>query len=187
MAVMETVKRGRKDVGVIMCSATVRDMGEGVIGRWCREGYKEVGKGGVGKNMREGGELVREEDRDNEDTRMIDGARHITSTTLHGVVKVAREQLKLEILRKILNTTPNPEQVLVFVNEARRVGIVVGKLAEMGIIAAGLHGGDGADKDERVQVAKALRDGRVGCVVSTELAARGEGGRQAPNEGQAKR
>ena len=58
-------------------------------------------------------------------------------------------------------------------NEARRVDIVVDKLADMGIIAAGLKGGDRGDKDERVQVAKALRDGRVGCVVSTEIAARG--------------
>ena len=55
--------------------------------------------------------------------------------------------MKLELLRKILNTSPNPTQVLVFVNEARRVDIVVDKLADMGIIAAGLKGGDRGDKD----------------------------------------
>ncbi|GMI49134.1 hypothetical protein TrCOL_g12926 [Triparma columacea] len=166
---LETVKRGNKGVQIVMASATAGDMKEGVVGRWCREGWKEVGDG-VGSRR---GEEEEGEEGEEGGIRMIDNSRHISATTIHGVVKIARDHLKLELLRKILNTSPNPNQVLVFVNEARRVDIVVEKLSDMGIIAAGLKGGDRGDKDERVQVAKALRDGRVGCVVSTEIAARG--------------
>lgn len=43
----------------------------------------------------------------------------------------------------------------------------------MGIVAAPLHGGMDSDKGERANVNKALREGFVGMVVSTELAARG--------------
>mmetsp|Transcript_17077 Transcript_17077/g.39474 ORF Transcript_17077/g.39474 Transcript_17077/m.39474 type:complete len:128 (-) Transcript_17077:97-480(-) len=43
----------------------------------------------------------------------------------------------------------------------------------MDILAAPLYGGSRGEKNERVEVSKALRDGRVGLVVSTELAARG--------------
>jgi len=53
------------------------------------------------------------------------------------------------------------------------VGIVVDKLADAGIIAAPLHGGVGSDKSDRAEVSKALREGFVGIVVATEMAARG--------------
>jgi ATP-dependent RNA helicase DeaD len=43
----------------------------------------------------------------------------------------------------------------------------------MGIIAAPLHGGAKSDKMDRAEVSKALREGYVGIVVATELAARG--------------
>jgi len=43
----------------------------------------------------------------------------------------------------------------------------------MGIIAAPLHGGAGSEKGTRAEVSKALREGRVGIVVATEMAARG--------------
>ena len=47
------------------------------------------------------------------------------------------------------------------------------QLAEMGIIAASLHGGSGSEKNERTDVNRALREGYVGIVVATEMAARG--------------
>jgi len=43
----------------------------------------------------------------------------------------------------------------------------------MGIVAAPLFGGTKSDKNDRAEVARALRDGYVGIVVSTEMAARG--------------
>jgi superfamily II DNA/RNA helicase len=47
------------------------------------------------------------------------------------------------------------------------------KLGEMDIIAAPLHGGAYSEKSDRAEVSKALREGYVGIVVATELAARG--------------
>jgi ATP-dependent RNA helicase DeaD len=43
----------------------------------------------------------------------------------------------------------------------------------MDIIAAPLHGGAYSEKSDRAEVSKALREGYVGIVVATELAARG--------------
>jgi len=43
----------------------------------------------------------------------------------------------------------------------------------MGIVAAPLSGGSNSEKMDRAEVAKALREGYVGIVVATELAARG--------------
>ena len=43
----------------------------------------------------------------------------------------------------------------------------------MDIIAAPLHGGATTNKSDRAQVSKALREGYVGIVVATEMAARG--------------
>merc|ERR1711862_173789 len=71
------------------------------------------------------------------------------------------------------NTDPFPQQALIFVDSPRRVDIVIEKLARMNIIAAPLHGGATSGKGDRAQVNKLLRDGRVGIVVSTEMAARG--------------
>lgn len=43
----------------------------------------------------------------------------------------------------------------------------------MGIVAAPLHGGRGSEKVDRAEVSKALREGYVGIVIATEMAARG--------------
>ena len=79
----------------------------------------------------------------------------------------------METVRKILHTEPIPQQILIFVDTARKVDIIVEKLASRGILAAALHGGMGSEKLDRAEVAKALREGFVGIVVATELAARG--------------
>lgn len=107
-------------------------------------------------------------------------ASGMSKTVTHGVVHVPHQRLALETLRKVLHTEPAPEQILIFVENSRRVDIVVDKLAEMNIIAAPLHGGGGmgksgggANKNDRAEINKALRDGYVGIVVATELAARG--------------
>jgi superfamily II DNA/RNA helicase len=47
------------------------------------------------------------------------------------------------------------------------------QLAQMDIIAAPLHGGSTSGKGDRAEVNKALREGYVGIVVATEMAARG--------------
>ena len=90
---------------------------------------------------------------------------------IHGVVHVPHRRFALDTLRRILHTEPLPQQVLVFVEDARKVKLVVEKLEQNGIIAAPLSGDD--DKTDRADVSRALREGYVGLVVATELAARG--------------
>jgi ATP-dependent RNA helicase DeaD len=97
----------------------------------------------------------------------------VSLTVMHGVIHVPHRRLALETLRKVLHTEPIPQQVLVFADNARRVDIVVEKLGRMGIIAAPLHGGFGSEKADRAEVSRGLREGYIGIVVATELAARG--------------
>ena len=88
----------------------------------------------------------------------------------HGV-HVTSQPKMLTAIRSLLYTEPNPELCLVFVSDSHRVKVVCGKLLQMGIIAAPLHGEQ--DKDERTDVMRRLAKGTVGLVVTTELAARG--------------
>lgn len=100
-------------------------------------------------------------------------ATQVSRTVMHGVVHVPHKRMALDAVRKILHTEPIPQQILIFVENARKVDIVVEKLADRGIIAAPLHGGMGSEKMDRAEVSRALREGYVGIVVATELAARG--------------
>lgn len=97
----------------------------------------------------------------------------VSRTVLHGVVHVPHRRMALDTVRRILHTEPFPQQILIFAENSRKVDIVVEKLANMNIVAAALHGGMGSDKMDRAEVSKALREGFVGIVVATELAARG--------------
>ncbi|KAL3826276.1 hypothetical protein ACHAXA_004594 [Cyclostephanos tholiformis] len=97
----------------------------------------------------------------------------VSRTTIHGTLHVPSRRLALEAVRKILNTEPAPQQALIFVDSPRRVDIVIEKLAQMDIVAAPLHGGTTSGKGDRAEVNKALREGYVGIVVATEMAARG--------------
>lgn len=97
----------------------------------------------------------------------------VSRTTIHGTLHVPSRRLALEAVRKILNTEPVPQQALIFVDSPRRVDIVIEKLAQMDIVAAPLHGGNTSGKGDRAEVNKALREGYVGIVVATEMAARG--------------
>jgi len=99
------------------------------------------------------------------------GGNRVSSTIVHGVIHVPREQLVMETVRRILHTDPFPQQVLIFADNAKRVDYVVEKLSYMGILAAPLNGM--AEKIDRAGVSRALRQGEVGIVVATELAARG--------------
>lgn len=97
----------------------------------------------------------------------------VSKTVLHGVVHVPHRRFAIETIRRILHTDPVPQQILIFVESSRKVEIVVEKLGQQGIIAAPLHGGKNSDKMDRADVSKALREGYVGIVVATEMAARG--------------
>lgn len=101
------------------------------------------------------------------------GAPQVSRTVLHGVVHVPHKRFALNTVRRILHTDPIPQQILIFCENSRKVDIVIARLGNMRIVAATLHGGQGSEKMDRAKVAKALREGYVGIVVATELAARG--------------
>jgi len=160
-AIIQRLKQQQGDrLQSILCSATASDlMGSDKLPSFLREGYSVamadsddvlVTPGGVGKMT----------------TR-------VSRTVIHGVIHVPQRRFVLEYLRRILHTDPIPQQILVFVENSRKVQVVVEKLEAMGIIAAPLHGGAGSEKMDRAEVSKAMREGYVGIVVSTELAARG--------------
>jgi superfamily II DNA/RNA helicase len=157
-------KRRRNDLQTIMCSATASDVLDSPkLTRYLRPGF----------------DVVWADQNDALVTPNRRGATAATATTrvsrtvLHGVVHVPHRRLALETLRRILHTDPIPQQILIFVENSRRVTIMIDKLQEMGIIAAPLHGGRGSEKLDRADVALSLREGYVGIVVATELAARG--------------
>jgi len=161
-AMTEALRRQRRsELQAILCSATACDMlkeKKRVNGQYLRPGY-------VTTMADKDDSLVTPVGQDN--TMMT----RVSRTVLHGVVHVPQKRFALDTLRRILHTDPLPQQVLIFVAKARRVDIVVDKLHAMGIIAAPLHGD--SEKADRADVNCALREGYIGIVVATELAARG--------------
>mmetsp|Transcript_18259 Transcript_18259/g.26884 ORF Transcript_18259/g.26884 Transcript_18259/m.26884 type:complete len:821 (-) Transcript_18259:3348-5810(-) len=159
VATLDVLKRRHGDsLQSILCSATAGDLlGKAVLDDFLRPGYAEA-QSDDGDKMITSGEKK---------------TTRVSRTAIHGVVRVDHQRYAIDTLRKVLYTEPAPQQALIFVDNARRVGIVVSKLAELGIIAAPLHGGQGSEKGDRAEVNKALREGFVGLVVATEMAARG--------------
>jgi ATP-dependent RNA helicase DeaD len=159
-AIMETLKRRHKDaLQSILCSATASDIiDSSKVREFLRPGFAQV--------------FADPDDFLVTDSKATTTAR-VSKTVLHGVIHVPHRRFVLDTIRRILHTEPTPQQILIFAENARKVDITVEKLGDMGIIAAPLHGGKGSDKIDRAEVSRALRDGYVGVVVATELAARG--------------
>ena len=166
-AVMRAVKRRHGDsLQSVLCSATAADMmGKELLDEMLRPGFAHA-------QVDEGDKLITSADSEDQGGEEAATTR-VSRTAIHGFIDIPDRRLKLETLRRVLYTEPTPQQILVFVDNSRRVGIVVDKLAQMGIVAAPLHGGMGSEKTDRAEVSKALREGFVGIVVATELAARG--------------
>ena len=161
-AIMYALKRRHGDsLQSILCSATATDVME---------------SSKVTEFLRPGFETAFADDEDVLVTSVKGGKRkgstQVSRTVLHGVVHLPHRRLALETVRRILHTEPIPQQILIFVDNARKVDIVVEKLEERGIIAAPLHGGtpgtdSNTNKMERAEVSRALREGYVGIVVCT--------------------
>lgn len=161
-ALIQKLKQQRgKDLQSILCSATASDViGSGKLDGILRQGYKLA--------LADQGDLLVTTGGDD-----LESKTRVSRTVIHGVVHVPHRRLTLTALRRILHTEPLPQQILIFAEDSHRVKIVVEKLGEMGIIAAPLYGGARSEKIDRADVSKALREGYVGIVVATELAARG--------------
>ncbi|KAG7372464.1 RNA helicase [Nitzschia inconspicua] len=165
-AIMGTLKRRHGNtLQSVLCSATATDvMNSNKVIDFLRPGYETA--------MADDDDvLVTGVNKVDEETKL--SAPQVSRTVLHGVVHLEHRRFALEAVRRILHTEPVPQQILIFVENARKVDIVVEKLEERGIIAAPLHGGTGSEKMDRAEVSKALREGYVGIVVATEMAARG--------------
>jgi superfamily II DNA/RNA helicase len=162
-AIITELRRRRGDyLQSVLCSATASDMvGSPKLQNYLRMGFAQAMA-------------------DNDDIfvtapggKSKDNVTRVSRTVIHGVVHVPHRRFALETLRKVLHTDPLPRQILIFVENSRKVKIVCEKLEGIGVIAAPLHGGMGSEKMDRAEVSKALREGYVGIVVATELAARG--------------
>jgi len=147
MAIWNTVSKlhAQRKMQTILCSATAADFKEEKLSQFLHPDYIRVSTGETAEMMTQGNKV------------------RLSLTTIHSVLHLDHRRFAIETIRKILHTSPTPQQVLIFVNNARRVSIVVDKLQENGIIAAPLYGG--SEKNDRTDVCKALRDGNVGCVV----------------------
>jgi superfamily II DNA/RNA helicase len=91
-------------------------------------------------------------------------------TITHGLISSPRIKA-MELLRKLLRSRPAVQCALVFVNDPHRVEVLCEQLLADGFLAAPLHGE--SSKDDRKEILARLRSGRLGLVVTTELAARG--------------
>jgi len=182
-ALLQLLKSRKPDLQSILCSATASDMllsgssdSESVkLEGYLRPGYVHAMADRddvlVTPVSSAGGSAAESlSDKQNDE---LSQTTRVSRTVIHGVVHVPQKRFAIESLRRILHTDPLPQQILVFVDNSRKVSIVVEKLQKMGIVAAPLRGGAGSDKADRSEVSKALREGYVGLVVSTELAARG--------------
>lgn len=164
-AILQTLQRRHGDaLQSIMCSATASDlMNSPKVTEYLRPGFATA--------------MADENDifvtNNDQTSTTLKPRPQVSRTVMHGVIHVPHRRFALDTIRRILHTEPIPQQILIFVESARKVDVVVEKLAERGIIAAPLHGGQGSDKMDRAEVSKALREGYVGIVVATELAARG--------------
>ncbi len=83
---------------------------------------------------------------------------------------VCSERDKLDVLRRIILTL-KPTRAIIFVNEIERIAEWVGKLQYGGLEIEAIYGEAG--KQDRSQVMKRFREGKLPLLLSTDLAARG--------------
>lgn len=100
----------------------------------------------------------------------VGGAQRIPKRIEHCCC-IVPARMKIAMIKKLMNTSPVPKRAIAFVDDPRRVDIVVDRLEKMNLIAGGLRGN--AHKLERADVLNAFRKGRINLLVTTEVAARG--------------
>ena len=100
----------------------------------------------------------------------VDTGGMVPRTITHALISCPRIKA-FEMLRKCLKSKPAVTCALVFVNDPHRVEVLSEQLTAEGFVAAPLHGD--SSKDDRKEILARLRSGRLGLVVTTELAARG--------------
>lgn len=100
----------------------------------------------------------------------VGGVLRVPRNIIHWMC-VVPSRLKIDTVRKLMFTDPQPERAIIFVDDPRRVDIVGERLWQMRIAVGALRGN--AHKTERKEVLDAFRKGKIRVLVSTEVAARG--------------
>lgn len=128
MAIMQAMDRQHgQNLQKVLCSATAADMmatpekkqqndGPNLIEKYLKPGYAHA-------NVDDSDLLVTS----GVQTKGTTSAR-VSKTTIHGTLHVPHRRLALEAVRKVLNTDPQPQQALIFVDSPRRVDIVIEKV-----------------------------------------------------------
>ena len=100
----------------------------------------------------------------------VGGAQRLPKQISHWFC-VVPARMRVELVRKLMHTNPVPTRAIAFVDDPRRVDIVVDRLYQMKIVAGALRGN--AHKLERAEVLTAFRKGKINLLITTEVAARG--------------
>jgi superfamily II DNA/RNA helicase len=121
-AIVTTLKQRHRDaLQAILCSATATDMlGSPKLDNYLRPGFVQA--------MADRDDILVTSPVKGERGNVGKGITRVSRTVIHGVVHVEQRRLALETLRRILHTDPLPQQILIFVENARKVGIVVDKV-----------------------------------------------------------
>jgi hypothetical protein len=123
-AIMDMLKKRHGDsLQSILCSATADDL----LIQSPSSSDQTISRG-IDGHLKPGFVHIQADDDDSWITGIKTGATRVSRTAIHGSVHIPHQRFALDTLRKILNTEPIPQQALVFVDNARRVGIVVEKV-----------------------------------------------------------
>lgn len=93
-----------------------------------------------------------------------------TADTIEHLAFVCEEREKIDTLRRILRSY-NPRSAIVFINEIDPIAEVIAKLQYVGLKIEAIYGE--ASKQERANVMKAFREGRIQLLLATDVASRG--------------
>ncbi|WP_152396882.1 DEAD/DEAH box helicase [Paenibacillus guangzhouensis] len=93
-----------------------------------------------------------------------------TSSTLSHVYFETEERNKIDTLRRIIRSY-KPKSAIVFVNDIESIAEWVAKLQFVGLSVEPLYGE--ANKQERMNVLRRFREGRIQLLLATDVAARG--------------
>ena len=121
-AVVTTLKQRHRDaLQAILCSATATDMlGSPKLNNYLRPGFVRA--------MADRNDVLVTSPAEGENDKTGKSITRVSRTVIHGVVHVEHRRFALETLRRILHTDPIPQQILIFVENARKVDIVVDKV-----------------------------------------------------------
>ena len=125
-AIVGSLKQRHRDaLQSVLCSATATDMlGSPKLDQYLRPGFAQA--------MADRDDVFVTSvanDGDDDGTAAAGGQPRVSRTLIHGVIHVDHRRFALDTLRRILHTEPIPQQILIFVQNARKVGIVVEKVS----------------------------------------------------------